>query len=200
MDYQLKYFEQAASLENASKWDELLAHCVLWSEQEPDNFLAWHSTGLAYRNLGLPENAIKAYRTGIAVAPTHPMQFFTRTISAGPLWNGLGLAYSELKRTDEAIEAFLEATRIDFNEPKAWDNLGVAYTHKGDAVKALDAFKKAYSLNPADKNSLKNIGLVYAHVKQQDGITLVHQMLLKHSSKAAREFLDQANNILRNSA
>ena len=197
---QSKYFEKTALLESSLKWQEVLDHCALWSASEPDNFLAWASAGLAHRNLGQPESAVEAYKAGIAVATDHPIQyFFAKAISAGTLWNGLGLAYSDLKRVDEAIEAFLEAARIDSEQPKVWDNLGVAYMLKGNAVKALDAFKKAFSLNPADTNSLKNMGLVYATVGQQDGVAFVHQMFLKKSPTAASEFLTQATNLLQNS-
>ena len=113
------------------------------------------------------------------------------------LWNGLGLAYSALNKVDDAIEAFTQAARIDSHEAKAWENLGVAYTHKGNAVKALDAFKRASFLNPADTNVLKKIGLVYASIGQQDGVAVVHKMLLQHSASVASDFMKQATALLK---
>jgi cytochrome c-type biogenesis protein CcmH/NrfG len=68
-------------------------------------------------------------------------------------WYCLGVAYNDLKRYDDAIEAFRQAIRIRPKNADAWYALGNAYNISGNHTDALEAVRELRPLDPqkADK-------------------------------------------------
>ena len=196
MSYKLERLEKAAALERKSAWSELLSFCTEWSAEEPLNPLPWQGIGDAQRKLGNPREAVATYLKGLDVAPPQPMELLGNVL--GPLWYRLGQTYGELGETQNSIRAFNEAAQVDPGVADIWNDLGVAYCNLTpiDAKSASEAFRMAIKLDPTNLNSLKNLGIVYAMCDMQQGVTQVHQELSKLNARAARDFLEQANQIL----
>jgi tetratricopeptide (TPR) repeat protein len=89
---------------------------------------------------------------------TKAAELFNRLVqedsSCWEAWNNLGLAYCELQKYDDAVEAYMQI-RGENRTSRTWFNIGIAeyYRHKyQDAVKA---YEKAVDLTPQDHpNSL----------------------------------------------
>lgn len=74
------------------------------------------------------------------------------------LYNGLAL--SNLKRHDEAIEALIAGRDLVVDDDamlaQFWSSLGDAYNEAGDHAKSDDAFGRAIELDPENPNTLNN--------------------------------------------
>lgn len=197
MGFKLEMLEKAAKLEKSGDWKEMLIFCKEWAAEEPQNHCAWQGIGDSLRKLGKPAEAITMYRKGLDVAPSHPADI-GGIFSAGPLWYRLGHAFSELGDHHKAIEAFLEATKIDPGVADIWNDLGVVYINMTprDTKAAYDALVKAISVDPKNTNSLKNLGIVYAMCDSEQGVNQIHQMLSNIDKSVAYDFLRQAKDIL----
>ncbi len=81
---------------------------------------------------------------------------------ASPLaWNGLGMAYIDSGRSDNAADAFLKALSVDPNYELALNNLGALYNTKGKISEARPLLLKVVGLFPYDINGLLNLGINY---------------------------------------
>jgi len=60
------------------------------------------------------------------------------------VFNNLGVALSNLKKYDQALEAF----RKGGTEAQAYNNLGVVYLKQGKFEQASDCFEKAIRIDP----------------------------------------------------
>ena len=69
----------------------------------PNSFLAWNCRGWVYRTAGLPEEAIRSFERAIRMSPVDPR--LHRSLA------GMGMAFIELRRFDEAIVAAKKALR-----------------------------------------------------------------------------------------
>ena len=69
----------------------------------PNSFVAWLCRGWVYRNAGLPEEAIRSFERAIRMSPVDPLLHRSFT--------GMGYAFIELGRFDEAIAAGKKALR-----------------------------------------------------------------------------------------
>src|SRR5262249_26350175 len=63
----------------------------------PNSFLAWTNRGWVYRIAGLPEEAVRSFERAIRMSPVDPL--LHRSFA------GMGYAFIELRRFDEAIVA-----------------------------------------------------------------------------------------------
>jgi adenylate cyclase len=63
----------------------------------PNSFLAWSCRGHVYRIAGLPEEALRNFERSIRMSPVDPRVHLTLV--------GMGVAFIELRRFDEAIVA-----------------------------------------------------------------------------------------------
>jgi adenylate cyclase len=62
----------------------------------PNSYLAWHGRGWVYEVAGLPEEAVRSFERAIRMSPIDPLLHRT--------FLGMGSAFIELRRFDEAIE------------------------------------------------------------------------------------------------
>lgn len=100
----------------------------------------------------------------------HAISIFNRTYRSKPLQStiGLGLAYNNISRYEDAINAFEVATKLEPNSTDAWFNEGIAYSrllHKdNEAVsKAILCFNASIApLNNSTVQSRKKIAQALA--------------------------------------
>jgi len=73
----------------------------------------------------------------------------------------LGMAYSKLKRHNDAIGAYRQAVKINPNYFYAWNNLGNAYNELNRTGDAVDAYRQALSIDPNRAYVWFNLGIAY---------------------------------------
>ena len=107
----------------------------------PNSFNAWHSRGWVYRIAGLPEEAVRSFERAIRMSPIDPR--LHRTFA------GIGYAFIELRRFDEAIVAAKKAIRQNPSYSVAYRCLASAFAHLGRDAEAHEAAARLLELDPA---------------------------------------------------
>jgi tetratricopeptide (TPR) repeat protein len=100
--------------------------------------------GMSYDALDRHDDAEKEYKLAID-------QYRKKVSSDGKEandWYNLGLAYSQMKRYDEAVGAFGQATRIKKDFADAFFELGDSLIKTARYADAVNALKKAIELDP----------------------------------------------------
>jgi adenylate cyclase len=106
----------------------------------PNSYSAWNSRGTVYRTAGLPEEAVRSFERAIRMSPVDPRLHNT--------FAGMGLAFIELGRFDEAIVAGRKAQRHN-PSPSAYRCLASAFAHLGRDAEAREAAMRVLELDPA---------------------------------------------------
>ena len=107
----------------------------------PNSFCAWSSRGTVYRIAGLPEEAIRSFERAIRMSPVDPRLHLT--------FVGMGMAFIELRRFDEAIVAGKKAQRQNPSFPPAYRCLASAFAHLGRDGEAREAAARLLETDPA---------------------------------------------------
>jgi adenylate cyclase len=97
----------------------------------PNSFLAWGSRGQVYRIAGLPEEAVRSFERAVRMSPIDPALHFA--------FGGMGYAFIELRRFDEAIAAARKAQRHNPSFVAADRCLASAFAHLGRHAEAREA-------------------------------------------------------------
>jgi adenylate cyclase len=106
----------------------------------PNSFVAWRCRGTVYRIAGLPEEAIRSFERAIRMSPVDPRLYTTLT--------GIGLAYIELRRFDEAIVVLKKALRQNLYVV-TYTCLASAFAHLGRDAEARDSAARVLEIDPA---------------------------------------------------
>jgi cytochrome c-type biogenesis protein CcmH/NrfG len=72
-------------------------------------------------------------------------------------WTALGGVYEDLKRYDDAVEAYRQVDKIFPDNASALWNLGHAYALSGNKTAAMDVVRKLRRLNRTDADKLFNL-------------------------------------------
>jgi len=107
----------------------------------PNSFRAWSSRGHVYRIAGLPEEAVQSFQRAIRMSPIDPL--LHRTVT------GMGVAFIELRRFDEAIVAGKRAQRQNPFFSIAYRCLASAFAHLGRDAEAREAAARVLETDPA---------------------------------------------------
>ncbi|MFK4650508.1 TolB-like protein/Flp pilus assembly protein TadD [Bradyrhizobium japonicum] len=106
-----------------------------------NSYWAWNCRGNVYRIAGLPEEAIRSFEHALRVSPVDPR--LHRALS------GMGVAFIELCRFDEAIAAGKKAQRQSPSYSPAYRCLASAFAHLGRDVEAREAAARLLEIDPA---------------------------------------------------
>ena len=107
----------------------------------PNSHLAWHARGWAYRNSGLPEEAVRSFERAIRMSPIDPL--LHRALA------GMGMALIELRRFDEAIVAGKRAQHQNPSSfPATYRCLASAFAHLGRDAEAREAAARLLETDP----------------------------------------------------
>jgi adenylate cyclase len=106
----------------------------------PNSFVTWNNRGHVYRAAGLPEEAIRSFERVIRVSPVDPELHST--------FAGMGAAFIELGRFDEAIVAGKKAQRHNRSYAAAYRCLASAFAHLGCDVEAREAAARVLEVDP----------------------------------------------------
>ena len=107
----------------------------------PNSFIAWRYRGWVLINAGLPEEAVRSFECAIRMSPVDPMLHFA--------FAGMGYAFVELGRFDEAIVAAKKAERQNPSYATAYRCLASAFAHLGHDTEAREAAARLLEFDPA---------------------------------------------------
>ena len=107
----------------------------------PNSFFAWNSRGWVYKIAGLPEEAVRSFERAIRLSPVDPRLHFT--------FVGMGMAFIELRRFDEAIVAGKKCRRQNASYSAAYRCLASAFAHLGRDAEAREAAARLLETDPA---------------------------------------------------
>ena len=107
----------------------------------PNSYMAWLNRSWIYKTAGLPEEAIRSFEHAIGVSPVDPMLWLT--------FVGIGGAFIELRRFDEAIVAGEKAQRLNPSDATVHRCLASAFAHLGRDAEAREAAARLLEVDPA---------------------------------------------------
>jgi len=105
-----------------------------------NSFNTWNCRGQVYRIAGLPEEAIRSFERAVRLSPVDPRLHLPLT--------GIGMAFIELRRFDEAIVVGKKALRQNLYIATC-RCLASALAHLGRDVEAHDAAARVLEFDPA---------------------------------------------------
>jgi Flp pilus assembly protein TadD len=118
-----------------------------YCQSHPDDLWGHHLRGLALRKSGRPEDAVEAFRAGLALDPDRP-----------PLLVNLGRAWLDLDRPEEARPALERAVALDPGNGETRRVLARALRALGQRERALEELREAARLDPDDPWTSNNLG------------------------------------------
>jgi adenylate cyclase len=107
----------------------------------PNSYLAWSGRGWVYEIAGLPEEAVRSFERAIRMSPIDRQLHMTLV--------GIGFAFVELRRFDEAIVAGKKAQRQSPSYGAAYRCLASAFAHLGRDAEAREAAARLLEVDPA---------------------------------------------------
>jgi adenylate cyclase len=107
----------------------------------PNSWSTWNCRGQVYRIAGLPEEAIRSFERAIRMSPVDPRLHTTLT--------GIGMAFIELRRFDEAIVVGKKALRQNPSYVATYRCLASAFAHLGRDAEAHHAAARVLEIDPA---------------------------------------------------
>jgi adenylate cyclase len=107
----------------------------------PNSFNAWHYRGWVYTTAGLSKEAVPSFERAMRVNPIDPL--LPRALA------GIGFAFIELRRFDEAIVAGKKAQRRNPYYSPAYRCLASAFAHLGRDAEAREAAARLLEVDPA---------------------------------------------------
>jgi len=123
----------------------------------PNSYQAWSSRGWVYEIAGLPEEAVRSFERAIRVSPVDPLLYLTL--------DGMGRAFIELRRFDEAIVAGKKTQRQSPSYVGAYCCLASAFAHLGLDAEAREAAARMLQVDPAFTISARMGRRRQSHVK-----------------------------------
>ncbi len=108
--------------------------------QQPRFGLAWNNLGVAYREIGAPDESISCFRRAVAFAP-----------DMAEAWNNLGVAQDESHLTENAATSYQKAIALQPDYASAHFNLGVSLQKLGRFREAGAHYEKVLAIKPEDE-------------------------------------------------
>jgi adenylate cyclase len=106
----------------------------------PNSYWVWNTRGWVYRIAGLPEEAVGSFERAIRMSPIDPLLHRA--------FVGMGVAFIELGRFDEAIVAAKKAQRQNPSFSAAYRCLASAFAHLGRDADAREAAARVLETDP----------------------------------------------------
>jgi len=107
----------------------------------PNSFHTWNRRGWVYEIAGQPEEAIRSFDRAMRMSPVDPQLYST--------FLGMGFAFIELRRFDEAIVAGKKAVRHNPSIPGPYRCLASAFAHLGRDAEGREAAARMFEIDPA---------------------------------------------------
>jgi adenylate cyclase len=105
-----------------------------------NSYWVWRSRGWVYETAGLQEEAVRSFERAIRMSPVDPLLHRS--------FVGMGMAFIELRRFDEALAAGKKAQRQNPSYSGAYRCLASAFAHLGRDAEAREAAARMLELDP----------------------------------------------------
>jgi tetratricopeptide (TPR) repeat protein len=94
----------------------------------------------------------------------------------GEAWTSLGLAYGELKKYDEAIQAFQKVIELNPYDKRTYGDLGRVQKLAGKLEAATKAYAKHVEINPLDVDTMSTLADIYLDLERyQDAAAVLEK-------------------------
>lgn len=138
--YHFNYYLLAMIYFKQEKFDQARDQFKMALDKKSGHVESWYQLGLTLLKLNQPDEAEKAFNSGLKKAGKGQAQAFD---------NGLGLVAMARKNYSDATKFFQQATVKDSMNAEFWINLGDAYFYSGVAPLAVNYYEKALNLDTA---------------------------------------------------
>lgn len=118
---------------------------------KPDNIGVIYKKGLLFVIGGLNQDAIKEFQKVIKEESGHALAY-----------KGMGQAFFQMKKYDEAEKNFQKAVELDPGLWKVYNSLGIIYDYKEKYHMAIHKYNKAISLKPDEGFLYNNLGVSWS--------------------------------------
>src|SRR2546425_893189 len=173
------------------------------------NELAHYNLGLAFRQKGYYNEALREYRLALergedrrltlqAMAEVHLLkrdfgaalelyETLIREVPDSPkLWNERGVVLHQAGRADDALASYRQAVEVDPKYALAWNNMGVVVAHAGDTEEAIEALRTGLQLQGAFSAARLNLALLLYQLRRfQLSLEAYRQVLQTEPASAA---------------
>ena len=112
-------------------------------------------TGLSLQRGQIWQSDITLWQDAVQKAPLMPEAHYNH-----------GYALQSIGATDEALDAYIQATHLQPSYARAQNNLGAIYQQRGQLKEALQAYRIALKAEPDVVETLNNMGLCYTKLGQ----------------------------------
>ena len=109
-------------------------------KKQPNIGEVWNNLGVAYREIGNPDEAISCFRRAVAFAP-----------HMAEAWNNLGVAQDELNLIENASNSYRKAIQIRPDYTSAHFNLGISLQKLGRFDEAEQHYRQVIEAKPDDE-------------------------------------------------
>jgi len=100
-------------------------------------------------------------------------------------YNNLGIAFSDKRNHDKALEYYQKAIQVEPNYAKAYNNLGNVFSIKEDYSKAFKYYQKAIQLDPNYAKAYNNLGNVFSDIQDYNEAIRYYQKAIELNPKYA---------------
>lgn len=143
-------------------------------QMNPLNADAFRDLGMSYAGKKENEKAVEALRESIRLKPVFESYY------------NLGLLLNRMKRPVEAIEAYIEAVRLNPRSYQTYNNLGVLFKERGDLDSAVRYYRAALEIQPAYDGARYNLAVVdLAQGRREEALGAVQQLRRQGSQELA---------------
>src|ERR687890_594347 len=144
-------------------------------EINPNLADAWKDVGLALRDSGRHEEAVKCFDKS--------KECYDKNLKKGSKdvfdWYGKGHALTQLRKHDEAVKCFDKVKEIDSNLADAWLAKGLVLTQLEKDDEAIEQFNKAIVINPKSVDAWNQKGKALYHLERYEEAIECHDTVLK---------------------
>ncbi len=148
--------DELVAIFNAGKYAEVEVQARRLASQYPDHGLVWKLWGTALLELQKTE-ALPTLEMAAQLSPNDP-----------DVYNNLGNAFIEAKRTDEALATLRHALRLQPSFAQAHNNLGNALSQAGRNAEAIESYRHALRLAPDYAEAYNNLGMAQKQLVRLD--------------------------------
>jgi len=138
---------------------------------------AHYGLAASYAEMGEPGKAVAEFAQVVKLTDWDGLKVLT--------YYHMGNAYIDMKRYEQAIEAYNQAIQLDSTLSKSHNNLGVAYIELSQTEEAIREFREAVRLNPKYAEAHFNLGVAYLQLGEHDETRKQQEYLRWMSSELA---------------
>ncbi len=163
-------------------WEQASALAASVTEKDPGNPTAWFEYAEALRREKRADDAVKADRRALAIAPRMARAYV-----------GMGHADVSRSKPDEAARSYRAALAIEPDLTSAANALAAYYLDRNEAEKAFDLLGRAVAEGFADADTYVLKGRIHLVQKDKKAAATDFQMALQLSGNPARTLKEEAD-------